>query len=64
MHAPSFEHVPEELRWAVENAFANRVSVEASRGRVLTDDHNPVDFYDAKNRELLRRQLALSYRPD
>lgn len=64
LHSPPLEHVPEELRWAAEQAFANRVSVDTSRGRLLTDDHNPVDFYDALNRESLRRQLALSYRPD
>jgi hypothetical protein len=29
---------------------------------VLTDDFNPVEFYDARNREKLRRQLALSVR--
>jgi len=64
LRAPPLESVPDELRWAVEHAVANVVSVEARRGRVLTDNHNPVDFYDAANREALRRQLALSYRPD
>ena len=29
-------------------------------GIILTDDYNPVDFYDAPNRETHRRMLALS----
>jgi hypothetical protein len=29
-------------------------------GIVLTDDYNPADFYDAANRERLRRALAQS----
>ena len=28
-------------------------------GRVLTDDYNPVEYYDARNREDTRRRLAL-----
>lgn len=59
----AFDSVPEQLRWAVEHAFDNRVSTDDTAGIVLTDDYNPVDFYDAQNRETLRRQLALSYQP-
>ncbi len=29
-------------------------------GRVLTDDFNPVEFFDVKNRERIRRSLAVS----
>jgi len=29
---------------------------------VLTDDYNPVEFYDAANREVIRRNLAQSQR--
>ena len=32
-------------------------------GRVLTDDFNPIDFHDARNRESIRKNLALSMRP-
>jgi len=28
-------------------------------GRVLIDDFNPVEFYDAANRERYRRKLAM-----
>jgi hypothetical protein len=30
----------------------------AAHGIVLTDDYNPVEYYDAANRENLRKQLA------
>lgn len=33
---------------------------DPSHGRVLTDDFNPIEFYDAANRERLRRSLAKS----
>ena len=39
-----------------------RVTVDPGRGIVLTDDHNPIEFYDAANRERYRRALALSMR--
>ena len=43
-------------------AFAEIGNIPAGHGRVLTDDFNPVEFYDAHNREGLRRKLALSMR--
>jgi spermidine synthase len=39
------------------------LSLNLAHGRVLTDDFNPVDFYDARNREATRRQLAMSMKP-
>jgi spermidine synthase len=38
--------------------------LDLSHGRVLTDDFNPVDFYDARNREEIRRNLAMSMKRD
>lgn len=38
------------------------LSLNLDNGRVLTDDFNPVDFYDARNRENTRRSLAESMR--
>jgi hypothetical protein len=29
---------------------------------ILTDNYNPAEFYDAKNREIIRRNLALGAR--
>ncbi|MCX8109012.1 MAG: fused MFS/spermidine synthase, partial [Verrucomicrobiae bacterium] len=51
---PLLDHVPEQLRYAVDMAFRNRVFVDEQRGIVLTDDYNPADFFDARNREALR----------
>lgn len=39
------------------------LSLHLENGRVLTDDFNPVDFYDARNREEIRRNLAMSMKP-
>ncbi len=64
LRPPELSGVHHSLRWGVENAFARMVTVNSDRGLVLTDNFNPVDFYDARNRENLRRQLAMSYRPD
>jgi spermidine synthase len=49
-------YVREEVRYA----YDNEVSVRSDAGIVLTDDYNPVEFFDAKNREELRKILAFS----
>ena len=41
------------LRRTVEAIYATRVATDPNHGRVLTDDFNPVEFYDAANREQL-----------
>lgn len=46
------------LRSAVLQVFANVVSTSPDHGRVLTDDFNPVEFHDARNREAIRRNQA------
>jgi spermidine synthase len=46
----------------VKDAFSTVREVDTDRGRVLTDDFNPVEFYDAPNRETLRRDLASNIR--
>lgn len=60
LHAPDFTKIHERARLDTELAFKNVVEASADRGRVLTDDFNPLEFYDAKNREQIRRRLALS----
>jgi hypothetical protein len=35
------------------------VDTAPDSGRVLTDDYNPAEFYDARNREETRRKLAM-----
>jgi hypothetical protein len=43
--------------------FTNVCALNLAQGDVLYDDRNPVEYYDARVRERLRRQLALSMRP-
>jgi len=33
-------------------------------GMVLTDDYNPVEFYDARNREEIRKRLVAAWKGD
>ncbi len=40
-------------------AFVNVVNTPANHGLVLTDDYNPAEYFDARNRENIRRHLAL-----
>jgi len=58
-HFPDFARVHPHEREAVANVF-NRTFAAPKGGLVLTDDHNPVEFYDAPNRERLRRNFALA----
>lgn len=51
--------VREQAREALEGIR----DTDPKSGIVLTDDFNPVEFYDARNREQFRRQLAFSMRP-
>jgi spermidine synthase len=46
----------------VQEAFAGLRETDPARGIVLTDDFNPVEFHDARNREGLRRLLAMEVR--
>ena len=55
---PDLAAVHPVAREAVRAAFANLMTANPDHGRVLTDDFNPVEFYDAANREAIRRDLA------
>jgi predicted membrane-bound spermidine synthase len=57
---PDFTEVYPECRDLVESAFATTPDTDPRSGTVLTDDYNPVEFYDARNREDLRRLLVES----
>lgn len=59
-HPPDFTGIHPLALPDTEAAFGNVVDTPADHGRVLTDDFNPVEFYDAGNREEIRRRLALS----
>jgi len=60
LQAPDYSQVYAGCRDLVQDAFARIQEPNPSHGRVLTDDYNPVEFYDAANRESLRRSLAMS----
>jgi len=47
---------------SVREAFEGLRETDPARGIVLTDDFNPVEFHDARNREGLRRMLAMEVR--
>jgi spermidine synthase len=63
--SPTFVHPPEladvhpKAKEETEAAFVNVVETQPDHGRILTDDYNPVEYYDAKNREEVRRRLAM-----
>ena len=62
VHPPDLAHVHPEVLLEAERAYRGIVDTIPEDGRVLTDDYNPVEFYDAHNRENIRRRLALGAR--
>jgi spermidine synthase len=72
VNAPDSQHVDSRKRGDVEAAYAGVIepgrdyrglALHLENGRVLTDDFNPVEFFDARNREETRRRLASSMQP-
>jgi spermidine synthase len=59
VHTPGLEGVHPSAERGTRLGFVNVVHTSIDSGRVLTDDYNPVEFYDAKNREEVRRNLVL-----
>jgi spermidine synthase len=59
-HQPNFEGIHPDVATEVPSSFANIVQADPTHGRILTDDYNPIEFYDAKHREDTRRRLAKS----
>jgi len=59
----SFDTVHPSLREKVAAAFAQVVEANPAHGMLLTDDYNPVDYYDAHNREKERRAIAMRMKP-
>lgn len=60
--APETISVHPALRSRVEKAFNHVIRTSSLNGRILTDDFNPVEYYDAKNRETLRRRFVQNAR--
>jgi predicted membrane-bound spermidine synthase len=62
VHPPNLEGVHPAVLRDTEATYAGLVDTLPGHGRVLTDDYNPAEFYDARNREELRRRLAMAAR--
>lgn len=60
---PSPESIHPSCRYMAQVGFTNICALNLAQGSVLYDDRNPVEYYDARVRERLRRQLALSMHP-
>jgi spermidine synthase len=63
VHPPDLANVYPGVKWQVEGAYASVMDTHPEHGRVLTDDFNPVEFFDAANREEVRKNLAFSMKP-
>jgi len=59
---PPTEQAHPAVRSEFERTMSSVVSTDPNSGNVLTDDYNPVEFYDARNREQTRRRLALAFK--
>ncbi len=59
---PDFSAVHAAVRDEAEITFSAIVEANPHHGILLTDDYNPIEFYDAANRERIRRQLAMGMR--
>ena len=59
---PDFGQVHPYWRETARAAFEDQTEANPRHGIVLTDDYNPVEFFDAANREAIRRGLARSMR--
>jgi len=65
LRAPDLSDVPPTLRDAVAAIYNSERSAAATSPEaiVLTDDYNPVEYYDARNREANRRSLLALLAP-
>jgi spermidine synthase len=55
---PDIAVVHPRVQNEVEGIFNNLADTDPKSGLILTDDYNPAEYYDARNRELIRRHLA------
>jgi spermidine synthase len=62
VHPLDPESVHETVRDEYYSTMNNSLRTDPASGRILTDDYNPVEFYDARNRENVRKRLALAWK--
>jgi spermidine synthase len=60
--SPDLSEVRQSARQEVQEAYATILKTDPAHGRVLTDDYNPVEYYDAGNQEQIRRNLVMAFR--
>ena len=60
VHPPDLANVHPRVLRDTEATYIGVVDTIPEHGRVLTDDYNPAEFYDARNREDIRRRLAMA----
>ena len=59
-HPPDLSDIHPQVLRETQAVFDGTADTPPDRGRVLTDDFNPIEYYDAHNREEIRRRFALS----
>jgi spermidine synthase len=60
LRTPNLDSIHPQARKNAEAAYYSVVEALPDHGRVLTDDFNPAEFFDAPNREDYRRAMALA----
>ena len=58
--APDLSAVHPSSLQEVKEAYSNLTKPDPADGLILSDDYNPVEYYDAANQEQLRRRLAMA----
>lgn len=59
---PRVDQVHPDVRAEAASTYAGVIVTVPENGRILTDDYNPAEFYDAANREEFRRRMATAAR--
>jgi spermidine synthase len=59
---PNLEEVLPALQDQVSSTFRRKLDIPTEKTSILTDHFNPIEFFDAANRERNRRTLAFSIR--
>jgi len=60
LRKPELASIHPKARRNAETAYYHVVQPLPDHGRILTDDYNPAEFFDAANREEYRRSMAFS----
>jgi predicted membrane-bound spermidine synthase len=62
VHQPNLQGIHPSVVRETRRSYENIVDTNPDHGRVLTDNFNPAEYYDAHNREDIRRRLARAAR--